>query len=123
MDAAMASTTRMTVAETPCPGALASRFDATQGFSSAGRHFINICCDFAAHRVSHSAKKGVHFSVQFSGPSYLRGKEIGPGNRSPFFESHPAFFKSSLLDSSQRLRHSGGGAVTCKPAPHQGALW
>ena len=58
MNAAMASTTRITVAETPCPGALASRSDAAQGFSSGGLHLMYMYCDFAAHRVSHSAKRG-----------------------------------------------------------------
>ena len=43
-------------------------------------------CDFVAHSVRHSAKSGVHFSVQFSRPFYLRGKEIGAGNRSPIFK-------------------------------------
>ena len=91
VDAAMASTTRIAVAEIPCPGALASRFDAAQGFSSGGRHFMYVYCDFASRRVSHSAKKRVHFRSNFRDRPICAEKKSRPEIGHPFSDSSCIF--------------------------------
>ena len=123
MDAAVASETRITAAKIPCSGAFTSGADAAQGSSSGGRICSYTCCGFAAPRMSHMAKKGGHFPVQFSRSPYWRGTEIEAGNRSPFFQAHHIFENTRLADATQRLHHYGAGAITCKPAPHRDALW
>ena len=51
---------------------------------------------FSAPRMSHMAKKGAQFPVQFSRPSYRRGTEIEAGNRS-FFSNPSHFLKIPVL--------------------------
>ena len=93
MDAAMASTTRITVAEIPCPGALASRSDAAQCFSSGGLHLVYIYRDFAAPRVSHSAKWGSIFRSNFRDRPICAEKKSGPEIGHLFFRIHPVVFE------------------------------
>ena len=84
--------------------------------------YISVAIFCSAPDVPHK-EKGWPFSGPIFQTSLLAGKRNRTRKSVLFLKSSNIFTNARLPAATQRLQHFGAGAITCKPAPHLGALW